>query len=253
MDLDNKYGTLEIQKNLLVLLKEFDLFAKKNDITYSLDWGSLLGAIRHKGFIPWDDDLDIMVDRANYNKLLKAIFSYKDLDYDHTSPETIWIGRVHLRDFGQGTTALPTLDVFILDNAPDSILARKLRLMLVLCMQGMMKVSLNYRKGNLVMRLASIFTFYLGKLFSREHKLKWYDKLAQKSNKQQTSHLTCYYEEFSCLGKYYPSDLLDHVVYVPFETIQVSVVQNYHNCLQVQFGDNYMTPPAEIDRKPKHI
>ena len=70
MDLENKYGTLEIQKELLLLLQEVHNFCVSNDITYSIAYGSLLGAVRHKGFIPWDDDLDIMVDRENYKKIL---------------------------------------------------------------------------------------------------------------------------------------------------------------------------------------
>lgn len=62
-----------MQRKLLALLKEFHGFCINNGIKYSLDWGSLLGTIRHKGFIPWDDDLDIMVDRDNYEKIRSLI------------------------------------------------------------------------------------------------------------------------------------------------------------------------------------
>ncbi len=58
------------QKLLLNLLKEFDQFCSKYDIQYWLEGGTLLGAIRHKGFIPWDDDVDVAMTRDNYIKFL---------------------------------------------------------------------------------------------------------------------------------------------------------------------------------------
>ena len=63
----------KVQLLALELLKFIDNVCKKYDITYFLIYGSLLGAIRHGGFIPWDDDLDIMMMRKDYNKLIEVL------------------------------------------------------------------------------------------------------------------------------------------------------------------------------------
>lgn len=61
----------EIQTELLSILNEFDQFARDNHLRYSLDSGTLLGAIRHKGFIPWDDDIDVMMPRSDFERMVK--------------------------------------------------------------------------------------------------------------------------------------------------------------------------------------
>lgn len=64
MDEERTYLTLdEVHEELLNLLLRFDAFCKEHNLRYSLDSGTLLGAVRHKGFIPWDDDIDLNMPR----------------------------------------------------------------------------------------------------------------------------------------------------------------------------------------------
>ena len=68
-----KLNTREIQLEELNILKETIKFLNNNDIKYGLHAGTLLGAVRHKGFIPWDDDIDIYLTRPNYNKFIDCV------------------------------------------------------------------------------------------------------------------------------------------------------------------------------------
>ena len=60
----SKYTTRELQLKMLEVLDYIDEVCRKNGLTYYLAYGTLLGAIRHKGFIPWDDDADVMMERS---------------------------------------------------------------------------------------------------------------------------------------------------------------------------------------------
>lgn len=242
MDINNEYGTLEIQKQLLELLKTFHSFCVENNIKYSLDWGSLLGAIRHKGFIPWDDDLDIMVDRENYQKLQKLIGSDNRLSFDITSPNTLWIPRIRLTHNNGGFIYPPTIDVLIMDNAPNNTVVRHWRVLIIKILQGMLKVKPHFDKGCRLMRMVGTIVYWIGQLVGRVRKLRWYTKLAQLSNRYPTREITSYYEEYSCLGRYYPNNLMKEMILVPFENMEVYAVKNYHECLVIQFGTDYMTP-----------
>lgn len=67
----------EIKQIELDILIKFDEFCKKENLYYTLAGGTLLGAIRHKGFIPWDDDIDVIMSRDDYNRFLK-VFTEKN-------------------------------------------------------------------------------------------------------------------------------------------------------------------------------
>lgn len=250
MDLKNEYGTLNVQKGLLKLLKEFNSFCILHKIEYSLSWGSLLGAVRHNGFIPWDDDLDVMMDRDNYNKLKNMISSYNKLIYLNNS-DGLWVDKVILKTSISKRYNIPTLDIFIVDHAPDGKLQRKTMVFKFKLLQGMLKKKPNFSKGSILMRLCSIGTYIMGKFISNKKKLGLYSNWSQKYNSEVTKKLGSYNTVFADLNKLYDADMFDSYEYVPFEDTTVPIIKKYDSCLKIMFGPNYMTPPQ--DRTPKHI
>src|SRR5919206_1290658 len=81
--------TRQCQLVMLRMLKVVDYLCSKHDIKYFLTGGTMLGAIRHKGFIPWDDDLDVGMTRANYEQFLKhAVSDFpKDIFFQNTETD----------------------------------------------------------------------------------------------------------------------------------------------------------------------
>ena len=118
MDDSNRYGTLQRQKELFVMMKEIDAFCQKHSISYSLAGGSLLGAIRHNGFIPWDDDIDLMVDRKNLSKFLDAFYEFSD-ETPYFLNRYLWVYRIQEVNDTSAGLLRPTIDVFVFDHCPD--------------------------------------------------------------------------------------------------------------------------------------
>ena len=79
------YSIHELQECILSVMKDVDRFCKKNKIQYYLMGGSALGAMRHRGFIPWDDDLDIFMTYDNYQKFIKDFGQFIKENQDRKS------------------------------------------------------------------------------------------------------------------------------------------------------------------------
>ncbi|KXB58205.1 hypothetical protein HMPREF1871_00593 [Gemelliphila asaccharolytica] len=72
----------ELREVQIGILKYIDKVCKENNLTYFLNYGSLIGAVRHKGFIPWDDDVDISMPREDYEKFIKICENKKNDKYE---------------------------------------------------------------------------------------------------------------------------------------------------------------------------
>lgn len=119
----------ELQQFSLDILKDVAGFCEKNNIRYSLGYGTMLGAVRHKGFIPWDDDVDIMMPREDYERFRTIYKSklYSFIDSRNTPDCYIAFGRVCDTKKTLASSCIPWvkkdvgvwIDIFPVDRVPD--------------------------------------------------------------------------------------------------------------------------------------
>ncbi len=116
--LEEKYGLVEKHQKLIRLLNEIDRICRTNDIKYSISYGTLMGAMRHGRFIPWDDDADIMMTREEFDKFKAALknessaFIFKVVFVDRFTTKEL---------FEEGVF----IDIFIFDHEPERKWKRK--------------------------------------------------------------------------------------------------------------------------------
>lgn len=252
----------KVQLQLLEILLEIDRVCQKHGIQYFLDSGTLLGAIRHKGFIPWDDDMDIGMLRSDYERFNKIAqkelgdkFIWQTWDTDPGYP--IPFGKVRKK----GTLYVESkakklkengfyVDVLPYDFAPNDIKIRNsikrkqhyiFRCLLMKCGY---KPWNDERKLNIIKRLGyipySIHAFFL----SKETMIERYMKTVVSVN--DTDFV---YEQ---TGKYYYDiSWMQNTVQVDFESFKFPAVKNYHEWLTRAYGD-YMTLPPVETRENRH-
>ncbi len=252
MDLNNKYGTLEAQIKLLDLMERFHEFCVSNGVKYSLAYGSLLGAIRHNGFIPWDDDLDVFVDRINYDLLSRKLANSDSLRIEKESMESLWVDRVRYRSDNESAQKfIPTLDILVLDNVPENKLSRHFKMGMIKMLQGMIKNRPTINRGSFLLKVCSVVTYLLGRLFPLKWKKRWYNRVSKIGDNRPSAFVANYNGEYSDLARLYPSDIMDSILEHSFEKFRFCVMAKYDECLTLQYGD-YMVPPKEEDRIPRH-
>ena len=134
MNNDNA-GVAAVQRELYDLMLILHEYLEKHNIDYSLTGGSLLGAIRHQGFIPWDDDLDIMLSRENFEKFAECFA--KDPSDQFIFERDQWVYRARKTHKTEGF--VPSIDFFIIDKAPEGKLKVKLQVWRLKILQGMLR------------------------------------------------------------------------------------------------------------------
>ena len=242
----------EVQLSVLQILKDIDDHCKKYNIKYSLAFGTLLGAIRHNGFIPWDDDLDIYMPRNDYKRFLET-WNYNDYYLVNSNTDVKYTNtftKVKRKQDCDVQTPF-FVDVFPLDKCPKKKIQRK-----ILQIDGIILILMSRRnvplgKGSFLERMTKLFL----KMIPAGLCLKIWHTMEEKFSR--FSNLTCDFDYFSCsiLHNVYwfkPSDFFDKLLLHQFEDSQFPIIKDYDWYLRKEYGDYMQLPPVE-KRKPSHL
>lgn len=251
------------------MLKEFDQVCRSHNVQYFLNYGSCLGAIRHKGFIPWDNDVDVCMTRENYEKLFpwKDEFSeiYRFVPPDELGKKKYFdcVPRLNYKEayilmdedackYYENHNNRIDLDMFLIDKTYDTFKGKFQRFELAF-LYGLMNA---YRHKSAFfdysrnMRIANAILRKIGRCISLNWLRKRVDKVAKRFDNDPKAP---YYFISNCalckLKLLFPAEIFDNSIDVPFENLNVMVPVGYDEFLHLIFGD-YMRLPAEEDRVP---
>ena len=259
--------TKEKQDELLEILKNVMDVCEKNNIKYMGFGGTCLGAVRHKGFIPWDDDIDILMPRKEYEKFKLIANQQLPSKYKFYPPEELGYGTTGSgRVFDEETTLIHKAryktgsyrcgfcsDIMPLDGVPNNLCFRKIvaRLNYLTFLCGFIR----NRKLRSIKHIYSYFLFFLSlplkvllKIFtSGGTSAKVHEKLYKKYDFEKYDTVSFSWSKRGSF-KFFPSSLFRETQLLPFEDIMIPCPKDYDTYLKIHYG-NYLELPPENERR----
>ncbi|MCO8194451.1 LicD family protein [Anaerofustis sp. NSJ-163] len=243
-----------IRKIQLEGLAEIDRICRKHNINYSLGGGTCLGAIRHKGYIPWDDDIDIDMDRVEFEKFLEVSKYELDenifhLECNENNPNfysytpRLMINNTILNNKSMelsGNNHCIFIDIFIHDYLPNNKIKRAYYAKKIYWIKVLTYYKWYGITNQVPQSFKTIARIYV-KLRSYKHFLKKFDKYAKHYHKK--GEKTNYVIDTSIInGNFggFPSSIKKEYIDVPFENLTVKCLKEYDTFLKILYGDNYM-------------
>lgn len=252
----------ELKDESFKVLQKFKEICEKNGFKYCLMYGTLIGAIRHGGFIPWDDDIDVMMPRPDYEKFVAYCAAHKEelkpLELMHyktnekyiypiarLSNSDFFVDYKNTKDYGLGCF----VDIYPFDgvNYDDKKHIRKLRtLMKMVGVKSHVRPAMNGKPLKYPFKLVA---FYLFKLFDTKKLIEKLDLLSQKYDYETSDYVECVCWE----AKFrFDKSLFDNMVMRKFEDDVFCVPERYDELLKAYYGD-YMALPPENERYGHHF
>lgn len=257
-------GIRAIQKRGLEILLEVDRLCKTHQIQYFLEGGTLLGAVRHQGFIPWDDDVDIVMLRDDYEKFLqvapKALNERYFLQTYRTDPyfpfgfARVLDTKSQFPDVKSKFKSGFCLDIFPIDNASDLKVVHRWRIFLMKVIQALSKSKINLDLNNyqgVFTKIIVLMAAVIGKLFPNRFLMWFQNRIATGSHQHRTKYKCIYSYPYHFLNRLFPSEAYQEVDMLPFEGYHFPAPKGWDLILTELYGD-YMTPPPIEKQVPLH-
>lgn len=275
----SRQETKKLQTTLLNMATEIDQVFREHGIRLFLTGGSLLGAVRHKGFIPWDDDMDFGVIREDYEKI-KEIFDKELSDkYMMRCPNSNYPGNNRfmkiykkntlLKDM-EGTSALQpecvAIDIFPYDYVSDHYFKQRIKwinssiLMLIgSCVTdekfgNKITQEIIYRNSPVSSRMYLKLRNFIGKAFLYREPYKWFDILDKYiKNTEATHYITSAMGRRHYLGEMFLTNDIVPLTEIEFEGNRFYAPYNPRGYLLQNYGSDYMKIPDKCDRESHYI
>ena len=237
------------QEELLVLLKLFHTLCMDNEINYTLHGGTLLGAIREGGFIPWDDDADIAMLKEDYIKL-KKVFLVNTSHEVRFDTETDKIKKIWMKREGRPEV---WLDIFIYVGISSNKILQKIKTVGLLMLapfakssEGMTQFEARKRIGG-IKRVAYKSINLLGKPFSLVWRNRVFDAFCLNAFTGSGELIHRANDQSIGIGIILNSKCMKNYYLIPFEDTELMVTRDYQIVLSTIYGNDYMVPNREYD------
>jgi lipopolysaccharide cholinephosphotransferase len=259
----NNIELKKLHNKILEIAEYFDKFCKENDIIYYLMGGTALGAMRHKGFIPWDDDFDVFMDYKNYSKLLDIVDEKLDKERfyfqkEDTKEWELYFSKLRMN----GTTFIEKdvkdkemhhgiyIDIMCLNNTTTLKPIRYIQYFSARVLNAGALANRGYITNSPIKK---IFLF-IGKYAIRGFIKKTLLNTVRGLNNKETECVGHFFGRAPFKKTSFPREYLGEPRYVPFENILLPVPKQVEKYLKVRYGDNYMELPSEEEKAkyPSH-
>lgn len=249
----NKELTLqEIRDIQLDILTSIHKICEKHGIRYSLGGGTLLGAVRHQGYIPWDDDIDIMMPRPDYESFLKIYseegeYATQDCHHDDTyffPFAKVYDQRTYLQELVMRSGVY--VDVFPIDGLPDKEKTEEYHQKLT----HIVFKELYFSTKTYKIREGNKFLLYIKYLlkkcfyFSREKALQHLEELAHSYKFDESKYAGCICGRYG-VKEHMPTEVFLSYIELPFEGRHYCAIKDYDSYLKAHYGDYMTLPPVE--------